>query len=179
LDVGIGWLAQCLSYTSSESTFDFLRGLVSRDLFLECLFDFSKLVLELSNLREGSLKLLHIDSLLAEVRVLLGFIEESAQLHEEFFYIELRFLFGSSVLRNVTLTADQREIVIMPACLTNTNSVSISVGALFASWWLEFLTEFFDVLRSVFIFDVEQNLFLLNCSFTSLLCNRFSFGWLL
>jgi len=53
------------------------------------------------------LKLLHVDSLLAEVRVLLGFVEESAQLHEEFFDVELRFVLGCSVLRNVTLTADQ------------------------------------------------------------------------
>jgi len=61
------------------------------------------------------------------------------------------------------------------AGLTNTNSVSISVGTLLASWRLKFLTEFLDVSCSVFIFDVEQNLFLLNSSFASLLCDRLRF----
>jgi len=169
LNIGVGWLAQCFSYTSCECSFDFLRGLVSRYLFPESFFNFSKFILELGYLREGSFKLLHVDSILAEVRVLLGFVQESAQLHKEFFYIELRFFLGTSVLRNVALAADQREIVIVPASLTNTNSVSISAGTLLAGWWLEFLAEFLDVPCSIFIFDIEQNLFLLNSSFASLL----------
>jgi len=67
----------------------------------------------------------------------------------------------------------------MPASLTDTNSVSVSVGTFLAGWWLELLTEFLDVSCSVFIFDVEQNLFLLDSSFASLLCDRLSFDRLL